>query len=54
MKTRSRYCILFQVLYSPAGSRYFADEFERTLVGWHGTYDPPRGMDGESMMPQRR
>ena len=34
----------------PAGSRYFLDSFERTLVGWHGTYDPPCGMDGEPMV----
>ncbi|WP_416769033.1 ankyrin repeat domain-containing protein [Pseudomonas sp. RHF3.3-3] len=33
------------------GARYFADSFERTLVGWHGTYDPPCGMDGESALP---
>jgi hypothetical protein len=34
----------------PPGARYFVDSFDRTLVGWHGTYDPPCGMDGESMV----
>lgn len=34
----------------PAGARYFVDAFERVIVGWHGTYDPPSGMDGESML----
>jgi hypothetical protein len=38
------------VVQIPAGSRYFVDSFERTLVGWHGTYDPPCGMDGEPMV----
>lgn len=32
------------------GARYFADSFGRTLVGWHGTYDPPCGMDGEPLV----
>jgi hypothetical protein len=32
------------------GNRYFIDDMNRILVGWHGTYDPPSGMDGESML----
>jgi hypothetical protein len=32
------------------GSRHFIDDMNRILVGWHGTYDPPSGMDGESML----
>lgn len=45
-------CVAYagNVIKIPAGSRYFVDSFERTLVGWHGTYDPPCGMDGESMI----
>ena len=38
------------VIKIPEGSRYFVDSFERTLVGWYGTYDPPCGMDGEPMV----
>jgi uncharacterized protein len=38
------------VIRIPAGSRYFVDSFGRALVGWHATYDPPCGMDGEPMV----
>jgi hypothetical protein len=34
----------------PMGSRYFVDSFGRTLIGWHGTYDPPCGMDAKPMV----
>ncbi|QOR40208.1 ankyrin repeat domain-containing protein [Billgrantia diversa] len=34
----------------PPGARYFSDSFDRVLIGWHGTYDPPCGMDGCSML----
>ncbi|OWQ45783.1 hypothetical protein CDL60_18155 [Roseateles noduli] len=30
------------------GSRYFVDAFDRVLIGWHGTFDPPCDMGGES------
>jgi uncharacterized protein len=38
------------VVVIPSGARYYVDAFERVLVGWHGTYDPPCGMDGEPMV----
>jgi len=38
------------VVQIPSEARYYADPFERPLIGWHGTLDPPCGMDGESML----
>ena len=38
------------VITIPAGSRYFVDSFERTLIGFHGTYDPPSDMGCGSMV----
>ena len=32
------------VVVIPLGARYFVDSFERAVIGWHGTYDPPGGM----------
>lgn len=34
----------------PIGSSYFVDDYDRILVGWHGTFDPPCGMDGEPLI----
>ena len=42
------------VVVIPPASRYFVDSFERVLVGWHGTFDPPGGMDGESLVRSSR
>ena len=41
------------VIVVPAGSRYYVDSFERVLVGWHGTFDPPCGMDRNSIIRER-
>ncbi|MBL0720529.1 ankyrin repeat domain-containing protein [Piscinibacter sp. Jin2] len=30
----------------PKNSTYYTDRIGRVLVGFHGSYDPPRGMDG--------
>jgi uncharacterized protein len=38
------------VVVIPPRARYYADSLERILIGWHGTYDLPRGMDGEPMV----
>ncbi len=38
----------------PKGSTYFIDALGRVLVGWHGTYNPPSGMGGESMIQEER
>jgi len=29
------------------GSTYYTNNDDNVLIGWHGTYDPPSGMDGE-------
>jgi hypothetical protein len=33
----------------PAGHPHFVDSFGRVLVGWHGTFDPPSNMNGDSL-----
>lgn len=37
----------------PKNATYFVDSLTRVLVGWHGTFNPPCGMDGESMLARR-
>lgn len=34
----------------PRGRRYHVDDWGRVLIGWHGSYDPPRGMDDEPLL----
>lgn len=31
-----------------AGDRYFLDDEGGVLIGWHGTYNPPCDMGGDS------
>eukprot|EP01113_Clastostelium_recurvatum_P026618 TRINITY_DN3194_c0_g2_i1.p1 TRINITY_DN3194_c0_g2~~TRINITY_DN3194_c0_g2_i1.p1 ORF type:complete len:187 (+),score=31.55 TRINITY_DN3194_c0_g2_i1:30-563(+) len=40
-------------VYIEKDQEYYADDIGRVLVGWHGTWNPPRGMDGESMVSTR-
>ncbi|MCS2608791.1 hypothetical protein LLY24_05565 [Halomonas sp. wenzhen-202101] len=37
------------IVHIPSGARYFVDDFERTLIGWHGTFDPPMDMGGYAL-----
>lgn len=37
-------------VFIPRRSRYFVDSFERVLIGWHGTFNPPVDMDAESLL----
>jgi uncharacterized protein len=32
------------------GEPYYTDSWDRVLIGWHGTYSPPCGMDGYPMI----
>lgn len=34
----------------PKDTTYFVDSLGRVLVGWHGTFNPPCDMDGDSMI----
>lgn len=34
----------------PKDTTYFVDSLGRVLIGWHGTFDPPCDMDGDSMI----
>lgn len=35
----------------PKGSTYYTDSFQRILIGFHGTFDPPCDMGGYSLIP---
>jgi uncharacterized protein len=32
------------------GQTYYVDDLDRVIVGWHGSTDPPCGMDGDPMI----
>ena len=34
------------------GSTFYVDSLNRILIGWHGTFDPPRDMAGEPLLPR--
>lgn len=38
------------VIKIPVNSQYYTDSLNRILIGWHGTYNPPCDMDGQSML----
>lgn len=38
----------------PKGATYYEDDFGRILVGWHGSYSPPRDMGAWSLFPAER
>lgn len=42
-----------RVISIPKGGNYYSDSWGRVLVGWHGSYDPPYGMDGVPMVKRR-
>lgn len=42
-----------RVVRIPKGESYFVDSLERVLIGWHGTFNPPCGMDGEAMIAHK-
>ena len=35
----------------PKGSMYYTDSFQRILIGFHGSFDPPSDMGGYSLIP---
>tara|TARA_A100001011_G_C14292837_1_gene837014 strand:+ start:161 stop:295 length:135 start_codon:yes stop_codon:yes gene_type:complete len=34
----------------PAGKDYYVDNRGHILIGWHGTYNPPLGMDDKPLI----